>query len=310
MKKTIKLIFVFVLLVNKTFGQLGLVCHDSLLWQQSTYYADGPVGPGMGMLYYYTYNNYYINGDTVIGDKTFKKLFASTSTSLKAGYNPPAFYYSSLGFKAFIFEDSNCVYLVDSIGNMTKVLDYNLQVGDSFKFNGYSPKLVLLSIDSTLISGKYLTRFNFEKDIIWIKGIGDVSFGASFASYYFLNPSGYSWRIQGSYLTCYSERNVSTIGNKCNLPQIVDIGFDNEATDVRFSIFPIPATSLINIISLTNDKTAIITINDIHGRCIDTYRVTNGEHKIDVSELVPGIYVLNLKSDQGVCTKKIVVNHL
>lgn len=78
--------------------------------------------------------------------------------------------------------------------------------------------------------------------------------------------------------------------------------------NLEITIFPNPANDKLNITLPNHIKTAQITINDMQGRCINTYWVTNGEHSIDVSKLNPGIYLVQIKSEQGMSTKKIVIN--
>ncbi|MHB8260665.1 MAG: T9SS type A sorting domain-containing protein [Bacteroidia bacterium] len=300
MKKLILLLFL-VLLTKISFGQLGLIFQDSLLWQQSTYYTTGPSYPGQGFQYYYTYNNYYINGDTIVGIYTYKKLYFSSSSTSYSGYSPPAFNYSSLTFNSYILKDSNCVYQ-GTPGSMTKILDYNLQTGDSFKFAGYTPKIVLLSIDSALVNGSYYKRFNFDKGIKWIKGMGDAVYGASFGNYYFFNPSGYSWMYLGSELRCYSEHNNTTYGNYCNLP--LGINQLRMAND-ELSIYPNPTSNQFIIEANTPDKLTVV-LYDVNGRLMFSASVS-GKSTIDVSSLNEGVYTLAIKTVDRIINKKLVI---
>ena len=76
-----------------------------------------------------------------------------------------------------------------------------------------------------------------------------------------------------------------------------------------FSVFPNPATDVINV---SNSNAALVTgvaIVDLNGRTVKTAKfdgVANAQ--INVSDLSAGMYMMNVSSDKGTISKKIVKN--
>ena len=75
-----------------------------------------------------------------------------------------------------------------------------------------------------------------------------------------------------------------------------------------FSVYPNPAT---NVVTVSNDKSSIsnITITDLNGRVVKQ-NATNNVSKVElnISDLSSGVYLMNVTSDKGTATKKIVKN--
>ncbi|MBI5538792.1 MAG: T9SS type A sorting domain-containing protein [Bacteroidia bacterium] len=293
------IIIVFLTFIAKiSFGQLGLTMHDSLIIKQRTFYSPGPIGSGQGPLYVYTYYYYFINGDSTINGTNYKKLY-KYSTSANSEFN-----FTSLIFNSLLLEDSNCIFQ-GTPGSMSKILDYNLQVGDSFKFIGYSPKQVLISIDSVLINGAYAKRFNFNKNIKWIKGIGDVNYGASFSNYDFLNPVPPIWDFWGSNFLCYAEylTPIYNFGNYCNLP----LNINQVNTENDFRIFPNPVFNNLNIEISSYNNFESIEIYSILGKKVKSILLTNDNIEIKVSDLPSGIYILKAEDkSHNIISKRFI----
>lgn len=75
----------------------------------------------------------------------------------------------------------------------------------------------------------------------------------------------------------------------------------------NFSIYPNPANNVLNL-SVKNGLTVNeVTMVDINGRTVKTIVDSLGsEMEINVSDLTSGVYMLNLKTDEGVTTSKFV----
>ncbi|KAF0130300.1 MAG: hypothetical protein FD155_1600 [Bacteroidetes bacterium] len=83
---------------------------------------------------------------------------------------------------------------------------------------------------------------------------------------------------------------------------------------VNFSVYPVPANDLINIqFADTADGSVNLTITDLAGRAIysrDYAEVNAGQvHSFSTSEMVEGIYMLNVVSKDSKSTRKIVIRH-
>jgi hypothetical protein len=74
----------------------------------------------------------------------------------------------------------------------------------------------------------------------------------------------------------------------------------------NFSVYPNPATSVLNIAVKNNVAISQAQITDINGRVVKS--VNNVVSQINISDLNTGVYFLKITTDQGVGTTKIVKN--
>ncbi|GEP51817.1 hypothetical protein FNO01nite_24890 [Flavobacterium noncentrifugens] len=75
-----------------------------------------------------------------------------------------------------------------------------------------------------------------------------------------------------------------------------------------FVVSPNPATSLITV---SNEKSPItnVSITDLNGRIVKENAVNNlSKVDMNISDLSAGVYMMNIKSNEGTATKKIVKN--
>lgn len=74
-----------------------------------------------------------------------------------------------------------------------------------------------------------------------------------------------------------------------------------------FSVYPNPATDVLNISNSINAEINAITITDLNGRTVKQI-TTNGsvDSQINISDLNTGVYFVNINSNEGSLTKKIV----
>jgi len=88
-----------------------------------------------------------------------------------------------------------------------------------------------------------------------------------------------------------------------------DIAGLNENLASKFSVSPNPANTTININSSNNALINGAEIVDMNGRTVKT-ATYNGvsDAQINISDLSSGVYMINLASDQGKTTKKIIKN--
>ena len=70
------------------------------------------------------------------------------------------------------------------------------------------------------------------------------------------------------------------------------------ASSIKMSVFPNPATSVVNL-----SETADVTILNINGAVVAR---ANNANRIDVSDLAAGIYVLSAKNVNGTFTTKLI----
>lgn len=97
----------------------------------------------------------------------------------------------------------------------------------------------------------------------------------------------------------------------CMLTSVVENYF---SADTAITVFPNPVTSFTTIeVNLSETKNISVTIIDVTGRevkNIATKNLSAGNNKIhlDLSELISGVYFLQLKSNQNLQTVKLIKN--
>lgn len=77
----------------------------------------------------------------------------------------------------------------------------------------------------------------------------------------------------------------------------------------QFSIYPNPATDVINIANADNILVNNVAVVDLNGRTVKSLNFDGvTEAQVNIADLAAGMYLLNVSSDKGTMTKKIVKN--
>ena len=77
---------------------------------------------------------------------------------------------------------------------------------------------------------------------------------------------------------------------------------------IGINIYPNPVNDIFVIESANNSSITALTISDVNGRTVKTINGISISNQISISELNKGIYFLNITSDKGTATKKIIKN--
>lgn len=86
------------------------------------------------------------------------------------------------------------------------------------------------------------------------------------------------------------------------------VGLDENFAS-KLSVYPNPTTGLVNVSNNDNVLYTGIEVVDINGRTVKTIGLNGvAEAQINVSDLSSGVYMLNISSDSGKTTKKLVKN--
>lgn len=84
---------------------------------------------------------------------------------------------------------------------------------------------------------------------------------------------------------------------------------NTEFLDSKLSVSPNPANDFISVTNSDNILVSGISITDLNGRVVKLNSYTNvSDIQLNVSDLASGMYMLNITSDKGSVTKKIVKN--
>jgi hypothetical protein len=91
------------------------------------------------------------------------------------------------------------------------------------------------------------------------------------------------------------------------------IGIDQDASTV-LDVMPNPASDVLNVSLMQTDavKVSALYIADMSGQRMfykqyDKSNVQEFNDQLDVSSLVPGVYLLQLVTTQGIQTEKVVI---
>ena len=81
----------------------------------------------------------------------------------------------------------------------------------------------------------------------------------------------------------------------------------NENLASKFSTYPNPANSVVNVSNTYNIILTNVDIKDINGRTVKSMKVNNlSDIQMDVFELSSGVYFMNIDTDSGVVIKKFI----
>lgn len=78
------------------------------------------------------------------------------------------------------------------------------------------------------------------------------------------------------------------------------------ATNTKISVYPNPATDILNISSLTTNS--LISLYNVSGKMVLQQSNTSDTLVMDVSNLKSGLYIINISSPEGNVIKKININ--
>src|SRR5690606_10991413 len=81
----------------------------------------------------------------------------------------------------------------------------------------------------------------------------------------------------------------------------------NEQLTAKFTMYPNPATNVVNITNSENMVVNQVTVYDIAGKQLSTQSFNNdAEIQLNVENLASGTYMLHLQTAQGTAVKKLV----
>jgi hypothetical protein len=77
----------------------------------------------------------------------------------------------------------------------------------------------------------------------------------------------------------------------------------------QFAVYPNPAVNVLNITNAENILVNNVSIVDLNGRTVKSVKFDGvSEAQVNISDLSAGMYLVNISSDKGITTKKIVKN--
>jgi len=269
---------------------------DTTLWHMHSGFSwlDGPGGT----LHEENINSYkIIINDTTINDTLYQKLYSCN------------FDFNNLTFDGFFKSINKKIYCGNNIDSMKLMYDYNLNVGDTFRFNSYnnpneetSYLVEVILVDSIFANNRYRKRIQFDEfddngnfcsahiSVYWVEGFGDYNYGL--ISDYGLIMFCECQPLGNSSLQCFSENNISIIGN-CQISTNISTieGFND------FKIYPNPTNDNFSI--KTNKIIISIEFYNVSGKKVKIIDLKQNHKNIDVSDLKTALYFYKAKVKDG-----------
>lgn len=236
---------------------------------------------------------FYCNGDTVINNFIYKKLYYSGFSSIQHSDKK-----SVSGYYAVIRNDTlnkrvlfvPAGYDSSYSGPGIVLYDFNIAVGDSIGYNyTTSKKDTVTSIDTVMYCNRAHRRFNSESgENTIIEGIGSVS-----GLFPIVSPTDYST------LLCYQEYgNIDC--TDCKIFTAVSSIILNE-----IKVYPNPFS---NVLVIENPDLEFFQteLSDSNGRVIIKNSAKSELIKLETGYLKPGLYILKIRSERMISTQTII----
>lgn len=243
-------------------------------------------------------SSYILKGDTNLNEKSYKKVYYKETDN--PSYNPE--YIGGLREN-----DSKEIYFFPVSGNLHSLgstsfpndtsehLLYtfnNLEIGMILPINEGITVISVEGIDSVFLGNSYRKRYTISQQGLfgydhWIEGIGSVKD--------LLVP--YSYEFEWQYYTlCFTDSmtyhiNAPNGADSCHYSFPVGL---NELEKEVFSVFPNPASNTIRIRNFSPIQNAFITIYNAIGQVVLQIKLLKSETDIDIENLNPGIYIVEI----------------
>lgn len=266
-----------------------------------------------GSEWYYTRSNITGNGyakHTYVGDVLFQN-----KNCQKINYYSQQYVYLSQTLQIstsnyYTYIDNNVVYLYHSSHNVFDTLfNFNAIPGDAWyfpyhNFCGYQ-RWEVLDTGHQVIQGHYLKWLKIDNgsqtDYAYER-IGNFNlYGFDIiADCYFDNG-------RGGALRCYSDNQIQNYKNynsNCDFIQVPSGVIEYEGLN-SITVFPNPSKERINI-DIGQNAITKIELTNMLGRQVLEISATQLNSEIDISSLAPGIYFLNLQTENRQKVFKVV----
>lgn len=81
---------------------------------------------------------------------------------------------------------------------------------------------------------------------------------------------------------------------------------DEQNSGVQFKLYPNPANDFITLKMPSNDISSIVEIFNVHGKVVKSFKAYAEYNNIDISDLANGLYIIRLRTKEGIAVQKFV----
>lgn len=267
--------------------------YDSLVVEGAHWFVEqiGPPNNGLNI----PTNVYYLQGDTLINGKTYKKMYMGDYRDYN---NPPSPSYvlmypivQSLELRCFLREENKIVYKIDTGTSPEKILyNFNKQQADSVDISSFynmSSAIVIDTSYSVFLWGKMRKVYaesasnapNWNWQFQYIEGIGTNQ-----------SPISWWWQENGTGLIEYCRgTNI-----QCNTWFISN---EKATTKSGFHFYPNPASNQIHI-KYDLGKVKNLFIYDLQGKQLQEIVLDgSGNQSIELGNLPKGMYFWKINGE-------------
>ena len=272
-------------------------------WRETIFYTPSTVE--------YVEFDYYVNGDTIVNGKKYKKLNTSGGYSFIPNGPPDSTWYCYDSLYCLLREDTSTRKVYVCFPNYTKdtlLYNFNLHVGDTLRqtyIKRWGDTETVKAIDSVLVGSTYRKQFlialnNYSNNVVFdslIEGIG-----SSEGLLELMVPPFES----GSWMDCFTDSTVQfsygatypcNIFHKCHDAGIAAVG----KPETSVSVYPNPSSGnyKFQITNYAMQKVNIEVFNVLGEKVYSKFTVHNSPFTIDLSSNPNGIYLYRITSENG-----------
>ena len=255
----------------------------------------------------YDTTTYYLNGDSIYNNLTYKKIWAKGSAHRQwwsPNPNPGCYgdyaYVDTLPTGLIRSAGTQMFFIQWNSGTEEMIYDFNMTVGDHPPFCWLTTNdttVTVTSIDSVYTPYGYRKRFYFDNSSNYmIEGVG-----SSYGLHHYFGPM----LDFASQFMCYSLNDTTWIPQPGPSCEAIILSVEPQPViPSEVNVYPNPASDQL-MISAPQMKGTLV-ISDALGRTVYTDQFMM-QTSIDVSNLPAGIYLARIWNDQELITREFVV---
>ncbi|HKK59887.1 MAG TPA: T9SS type A sorting domain-containing protein [Salinivirga sp.] len=240
-----------------------------------------------------TYYHYFVEGDTVIDDQKYFKIFEDQDSaySYMGAFREENRIVYYRGMDYWMFEPDSTVVLYD----------FTKDVGDTVYTGPYAAPQVIQGIDSVMVDGAYHKRYSTNWNHQWIEGVGSL---AGFL-YPITEVPIETWQL---WMSCFKKN-----GEVIYLhPEFSDcttmVGLPEDEPQGKVRVYPNPVTSGEMMHISAPRHIVRYQVMDISGRIIEQEKgIKSKQLTISTPFFGEGVYVIRLSTENREYVQKFLV---
>lgn len=251
-------------------------------------------------------NQYFLDGDTVLNGKTYKKVIERTPNNLQQ----PTYYLGAIReeegkvFKQYTDDETMVV------GEFL-LYDFNVRVGDTIystsPYGDLSTKPVVINIDTIeLLTGEKRKRYSFNSSSEWIEGIGCVR-----GLFHQTSPQVTNGKV--SNLVCYKQSGIQYYRNNslCSDGTCCDVltGLENpKSLNPTITLSPNPTNRYVRLdFSKSTNQCKSIKLIDALGNTLQrSTDIKNVDFELDLMNYSKGLYFVVIEFEKNYELHKVI----